>query len=1018
MPKSKSFKPAEKLSIPVSSSIRAFKYLSLQGGGMKGIGEIGAIEELEKNAVLAQIEEVAGSSAGGLMATLIAIGCTAKEIREFMLKLDFISLQDKSELGWVESTRLKEVLKGGVNLASGITPKINALKSIPFIGGLLNQVTNPYTNKLDNLLEYGKKVATIFTQIEKGEEIVRLALGSELGLWQGEALICLLAEIIAKKTGNPNITFKELAALTKGTDSPFKKLILTGSNITDQKLEYYSANDTPDMPIIEAARISASFPGAYKPVVKIEKKDGELRQVVRLDGGLLENLPDVFHREPYLTPGEKHNSKVLALSFKTDDEDNPKTMKNIFQLAQALYTSKMSEKALIGKYGSNIAFIDTLGIGTLEFSLSDERREALAQAGVTAVRETFKKILNGEKQKRKNKFYFSKISNEELIRIIVELEHSTSEEVNEDYNNFLLELENRDIDRNELESLRDTAKRIYSKRQKLINHGIFTDEELSRICKRKREELANTEKILEKKLNDFELAKSALEHNHKVLQQRFLEHNGKNEFRADLEKLYNIEQRLKDKRTERETNHQAKSREKNYQQIKLEKEQLYKTIIEKYQQDALMVGFFQNLKEDSYKPHFIVPTNRQEFNKHGLEDIQRCEAHIEQARKERDKSKQELQFFKQQMVAFKHREVKFKKFHGLLQLKTELDKSIARKSTLITKMNHYLLEKAPKLQRIITPFFKAVSFLSFVGTLPVAVPVVPVVKAIEKLSSQKETQETAREVVNYFRWPDIHQERKLREIREVTARCIKIMQDNYLEAQDKELTALYQLHAIYLEKSGISLDKIFVKKPEESPQSYQQRIKTLKSHYTPNLSPTSYANLDELEVALKTKKNEEPVQITSESGFGKHKFMSYCKNLVDHLKIKTSNFKFFNNSFKMHLNKCHVQINYIAETETISTTLPDELQALKKVFPAVAEAWKASHLANPILSGPFANIEYMTKELLKRHIKPDFDPEVIKILKDAGFVNPKDFLRALQEKDRAVQTKAFLNISSRYKPTQ
>lgn len=291
MPSNK--KPVHSVDIPEISSIRAIKYLTCQGGGMKGVGDVGAVKALEEAGVLAQIEEVAGSSAGGIVATLIAIGCTADEIKKEMLALNFGSFQDK-DTGFVEASRIKDLAKGAAFVTGSVVEKINLLKKIPILGKALGLATKPLDGTIST-------VATVLGATARGagiaatvEDIAGVALGFDLGIWKGETLKNAIAAIIAKKTGKPNITFRELEALTKIPGGHFKGLTLTGSNLTLGKLEYYNARLTPDMPIVDAMRISASVPGAFKPVIM----DGQ----VKVDGGLLENLPDVFNKKPYVTP--------------------------------------------------------------------------------------------------------------------------------------------------------------------------------------------------------------------------------------------------------------------------------------------------------------------------------------------------------------------------------------------------------------------------------------------------------------------------------------------------------------------------------------------------------------------------------------------------------------------------------------------------------------------------------------------------------------------------------------------
>ena len=54
------------------------KNLAFSGGGTKGLMYTGVYEALDETGVLKEVEEIAGSSAGALIATLIACGVEAK----------------------------------------------------------------------------------------------------------------------------------------------------------------------------------------------------------------------------------------------------------------------------------------------------------------------------------------------------------------------------------------------------------------------------------------------------------------------------------------------------------------------------------------------------------------------------------------------------------------------------------------------------------------------------------------------------------------------------------------------------------------------------------------------------------------------------------------------------------------------------------------------------------------------------------------------------------------------------
>lgn len=72
----------------------AFRNLVFEGGGIKGIAYLGAMDVLEKKGILKDIVRVAGTSAGAINALLLGLGYTTREIRNIMWELDFKKFQD------------------------------------------------------------------------------------------------------------------------------------------------------------------------------------------------------------------------------------------------------------------------------------------------------------------------------------------------------------------------------------------------------------------------------------------------------------------------------------------------------------------------------------------------------------------------------------------------------------------------------------------------------------------------------------------------------------------------------------------------------------------------------------------------------------------------------------------------------------------------------------------------------------------------------------------------------------
>jgi NTE family protein len=79
--------------------------LVLEGGGVKGIGLVGAISVLEERGYT--FHRIAGTSAGAIVGSLVAAGIPCRELQDIMWKVDYNRFQDASVLG-----RLGPVGKG------------------------------------------------------------------------------------------------------------------------------------------------------------------------------------------------------------------------------------------------------------------------------------------------------------------------------------------------------------------------------------------------------------------------------------------------------------------------------------------------------------------------------------------------------------------------------------------------------------------------------------------------------------------------------------------------------------------------------------------------------------------------------------------------------------------------------------------------------------------------------------------------------------------------------------------
>lgn len=129
--------------IKINPNIK-YENIIFEGGGVKGISFCGAIYELEKKNILQHFIRYAGSSAGAITATLLAIGYNASEIRKISMSIKYHKFLDDK----------RGFIRDAYNLLSdyGICSGEYFYK---LIGKLIKQKTNnsdyTFKNLYDNL---------------------------------------------------------------------------------------------------------------------------------------------------------------------------------------------------------------------------------------------------------------------------------------------------------------------------------------------------------------------------------------------------------------------------------------------------------------------------------------------------------------------------------------------------------------------------------------------------------------------------------------------------------------------------------------------------------------------------------------------------------------------------------------------------------------------------------------------------------------------------------------------------
>jgi NTE family protein len=318
------------ISILAISSLNAQSCTNLvfEGGGIRGIAYVGALEVLDEAKILPGITRVAGTSAGAIAALTVSLGYQPSEIEKI-----------------IYDTKIQKFNDG----------------KFFFIGGI-NRMNQKY------------------------------------GWYRGAAFTKWLGEIIKAKTGNADITFRELH------QQHYKDLYVTGTSLNRQRLIVFSHENYPDMKVKDAVRISMSIP-LYFEAVCIDSaghvqdiKTAQGNYDIMVDGGFTGNFPIALFDSTTSTTLIP-NMKTIGLRLDTDeqigyDRDGkglaPMSVEKFNDYIGAFYNyviENLNRSHLTPEDWKRTVSISTGGIGPKIRKLSVKEKEALMKNGRDAMRE-------------------------------------------------------------------------------------------------------------------------------------------------------------------------------------------------------------------------------------------------------------------------------------------------------------------------------------------------------------------------------------------------------------------------------------------------------------------------------------------------------------------------------------------------------------------------------------------------------------------------------------------------------
>lgn len=212
-----------------------------------------------------------------------------------------------------------------------------------------------------------------------------VSLFEDLGLYKGDYFEGWYGDILEKYTGNRDITFSEVY-VKYGSD-----LVITTTDLTEQKLVYMCKETHPELPIVKAVRRSMSIPLFFTPV---RDTDSDGIEHVYVDGGITNNYPIHFFDDRYPTQ-EIALTKTIGFDLESSTEFKPRTTNSLFSLVTNLVDIVLDTIEDIRCTDADklrTIQIDIFDYQTTDFGITRKDIEKLATSGYRSTMEFFEKL--------------------------------------------------------------------------------------------------------------------------------------------------------------------------------------------------------------------------------------------------------------------------------------------------------------------------------------------------------------------------------------------------------------------------------------------------------------------------------------------------------------------------------------------------------------------------------------------------------------------------------------------------
>lgn len=219
-----------------------------------------------------------------------------------------------------------------------------------------------------------------FNKLIKDNNLSYLNLWNNFGLYNANGLEEYIEKVIRDKTNIKFCTFSQIN----------KNLTIVITNLNYQKPVYLNKENSPDMPISKAVRISMGYPFMMTPILY----EGDLCG----DGGEFLNYPINYFDDLY------DIDETIGIKFAANDENHDGTLKKrteintihdyvksmIMTMTRAAHIYQLSDKHL----ERSIVVEITLDIESMQFDLTLEQKQEIFNCGVISAQNQLYKFMH------------------------------------------------------------------------------------------------------------------------------------------------------------------------------------------------------------------------------------------------------------------------------------------------------------------------------------------------------------------------------------------------------------------------------------------------------------------------------------------------------------------------------------------------------------------------------------------------------------------------------------------------